>query len=74
MAKYTPAYKERVVREYQKGVRGKGFGALSKRFKISKSLIEDWWKKWVAGGRKIEAFEEEAGGDRRSLLTKQEKD
>ena len=37
MTKYSPAYKERVVREYQKGVRGRGFAALSKRFKVPKS-------------------------------------
>jgi transposase-like protein len=72
MTKYSKAFKERVVREYQKGVRGKGFATLSTRFKISKSVIEDWWKKWDAGGRTIDALEE-AGGDRRSILTEKEK-
>lgn len=74
MTKYSPAYKERVVREYQKGVRGRGFAALSKRFKIPKSVIEDWWKKWIQAGQTIEAFAEEVGGDRKSVLTEKEKE
>jgi len=74
MTKYSKAFKERVVREYQRGVRGKGFGALSTRFKISKLLIQKWWRKWNAGGRSVEAFEDEAGGDRKSILTQREKD
>jgi transposase-like protein len=74
MTKYPNAFKERVVREYKKGERGKGFAALSKRFKVPKSVIQDWWKQWVAGGRTIEAFEDRAGGDRRSLLTEREKE
>jgi transposase-like protein len=73
MTKYSKAFKERVVREHQQGVRGKGFAALATRFKVSKFLIENWWKKWNAGGRTIDAFEDEAGGDRRSLLTEKEK-
>jgi hypothetical protein len=53
----------KVCGAYQKGKRGKGFGALSKRFDVSKFLIETWYEKWVAGGRTPEAFEDEAGGD-----------
>ncbi len=71
MTKYSSAYKERVVREYQKGVRGRGFAALSKRFKIPKSVI-DWWKKWIQAGQTIEAFADEVGGDRKSVLGKRE--
>ena len=72
--KYSKAFKELVVSEYQPGVRGKGFAALATRFKISKSVIEDWWKLWNKGGRTMEAFESAAGGDRRSLLTEREKE
>lgn len=75
MIRYPPALKERVVREYEPGVRGKGFNALAKRFKVhSPSLIKKWWKKWEAGGRTLEAFEDQAGGDRRSVLTQREKE
>ena len=74
MTKYSPAFKEKVVREYEKGVRGKGFAALAKRFKVPKSVIEDWCKKWEAGGRTVDAFEDQAGGDRRSILTEREKE
>jgi hypothetical protein len=38
MPKYPNAFKERVVREYKKGVRGKGFAALSKRFIVPNQL------------------------------------
>jgi transposase-like protein len=74
MTKYSPAFKEKVVQEYQRGVRGKGFAALSIRFKVPKSVIEDWWKRWEAGGRTVDAFEDQAGGDRRSILTEREKE
>src|SRR4051794_13590026 len=73
MTKHSLAYKERVVREYQKGVRGRGLAALSKRFKIPKSVIEDWRKKWIQVGQTIEAFAEEVGGDRKSVLTEKKK-
>jgi transposase-like protein len=74
MAKYPKTFKERVVREYKKGVRGHGFDALSKRFLIQKMVIKKWWRKWNSAGRSIAAFEEEAGGDRRSILTEREKE
>ena len=74
MTKYSKAYKERVVREYQRGVRGKGFNALEKRFLIRKPLIKKWWRNWTAAGKSIEAFDPEAGGDRRSILTQREKE
>jgi transposase-like protein len=74
MTKYSKAFKAKVVREYKRGVRGKGFGALSTRFKISKQLIEKWWRKWNAGGQTMEAFESQAGGDRRSKLTERQKE
>ena len=73
MTKYSPAYKQRVVREYKKRVRGKGFRALGKRFLIPHSLIRKWWNKWEASGRTVDAFEDLAGGDRRSLLSEREK-
>ena len=73
MERYSKAFKHKVCAS-QKGKRGKGFGALSKRFDVSKFLIETWYEKWVAGGRIPEAFEDESGGDRRSILTQQEKE
>ena len=57
-----------------KGKRGKGFGALSKRFDVAKSVIETWHEKWVRGGRTPDAFEDEAGDDHRSILTSKEKE
>ena len=72
MERYPPTFKERVVREYQPRVRGKGFNALVKRFKLCKSLVETWWKNGMLEVR-LDAFAEEAGGDRRSALTEREK-
>jgi transposase-like protein len=74
MERYPATFKERVVQEYERGVRGKGFSALSKRFKVDKKLIREWHKKWEEGGRTIDAFADEAGGDRRSVLTQREKE
>ena len=74
MTKYSKAFKERVVREYQPGVRGKGFWSLATRFKISSLLIRRWRTQWEEGGRTAEAFESHAGGDRRSKLTQREKE
>src|SRR6185437_2360527 len=74
MVKYPKTFKERVVREYKAGVRGKGFEALSNRFKINKMLIKKWWRKWNAGGQSINAFEDEDRGHRRSELTDREKE
>ena len=76
MSKYSAAFKERVVREYQPGVRGQGFAALAKRFKVENlvlapKLVQSWWRKWNAGGRTLEALESGAG--RRSILTENEK-
>ena len=78
MSNYPAAFKERVVREYQPGVRGKGFQALEKKYKVgqsgpSKRLIKVWWKKWVAGGKTLAALESVPGGGRRSILTEKEK-
>jgi hypothetical protein len=74
MERYPKAFKHRVCGAYQKGKRDKGFGALSKRFGVAKSVIETWYEKWDLGGRTPEAFEDDAGGDRRSILTPKEKE
>jgi transposase len=74
MERYPKAFKHRVCGAYQKGKRGKGFGALSKRFGVAKSVIETWHEKWDLGGQTPEAFEDNAGGDRRSILTPKEKE
>lgn len=75
---YPATFKERVVKEYQPGVRGHGFKALAKRFKEGKSvpgpsekLIRSWWRKWDAGGRTLAALELPRG--RRSILSENEK-
>lgn len=41
---YTPRFKEKVVLEYQKGVRGRGYQALAARFKIDggHNLVKAW--------------------------------
>jgi hypothetical protein len=76
MSKYPATFKELVLREYQPGVRGHGFAALAKRFKVGKSgdgakLVRLWWKKWNAGGRTLAALEVVTG--RRSILSETEK-
>jgi len=76
MSKYPATFKERVVREYEPGVRGKGFAALAKKFRVGNSgpapvLIQKWWRKWDQGGRTLEALE--SVGGRRSILTENEK-
>jgi transposase len=45
-AVYTPEFKRKVVLEYAKGVRGKGYGALAARFKLDggKTLVKSWVK------------------------------
>jgi hypothetical protein len=73
-----PQLLKNVLLEYQPGVRGKGFGALAKRYKVGKSgpsakLIQLWWRKWNYGGRTLEALEPVAGAGRRSILTETEK-
>lgn len=64
--------KQQILQEYQPGVRGKGFKALAKRFKIKggHSTVQKWYKKW--DGSK-ESLKKESGGDRRSILTEKEK-
>jgi transposase len=74
MQKYPVSYKERVVREYEPGVRGKGFKALGNRYNLAPRLIKLWWKKWEDGGRTREALEQQHGGGRRSKLTDKEKE
>ena len=73
MVKYPKTFKERVVTEYSPRVRGKGFQALSKRFKIPKMVIKKWWRQWNAGGQSIDAFEDQERGHRKSILTEREK-
>jgi len=75
MPKYSAAFKEKVVREHQPGVRGKGFAALATRFKLKgANVIRKWWRKWHAGGRTVDALQEEVRGHRRSILTQREKE
>ena len=64
--------KQEILQEYQPGVRGKGFKALAKQYKIKSGhkTIRNWYQKW--DGTK-ESLEKESGGDRRSILSEKEK-
>jgi len=64
--------KQAILEEYQPWVRGKGFYALAKRHNINggPTTIRKWYKKW--DGTK-NSLEKESGGDRRSILTENEK-
>lgn len=48
MVKYTPAFKDEVLREYSPGVRGHSFRALARRFKIhgGMSVVQRWYSRW----------------------------
>jgi transposase len=48
MTKYTPAFKDEVLREYCPGMRGHSFRALARRFKIrgGKSVVQCWYSRW----------------------------
>ncbi len=75
MEKYSKVsldQKQRILEEYQPGVRGKGFKALAKRYSIKSGpkTISKWYQKW--DGTK-ESLEKESGGDRRSILSDKEK-
>ena len=75
MEKYSKVsldQKQRILEEYQPGVRGKGFKALAKRYSIESGpkAISKWYQKW--DGTK-ESLEKESGGDRRSILSDKEK-
>jgi transposase len=75
MQKFTEVsldQKQKILQEYQPGVRGKGFRALAKRYGIESghTTIRKWYKKW--DGSK-ESLKKESGGDRRSILTEKEK-
>jgi transposase len=70
---YTPEFKEKVVLEYEKGVRGKGYGALAVRFKIddSKALV----KRWVeAYDGTLSSLAKHHGGEAEPALQKSQRD
>jgi transposase-like protein len=40
---YSLKFKLDIIREYEAGVTGQGFTALSKKFGLSRSVIRGWW-------------------------------
>ena len=69
---YTPQEIQTILEEHEPGVRGKGLKALAKGHKIKggHNLIKYWLSKWDGT---VKSLENVSGGDRRSILTDQEK-
>jgi transposase len=69
---YSPDEKQKILQQYQPRVRGKGFKALARNYKIKggHKVLRKWYKKW--DGTK-NSLEKQSGGDRRSILTQKEK-
>ena len=70
--RYTAAFKHAFFLEYKPKIRGSGFKALAKRFKIpgGHTKISRWYAKW---NKTQESLETTKGGDTRSILTTKEK-
>lgn len=69
---YTPQFLHSILLEYKRGVRNFGFKALAKRFKIKggHQLLMYWYKRWDGTESSLAKH---SGGDRRSILTPEEK-
>jgi hypothetical protein len=69
---YTPQEMQTILEEYQPGVRGKRIKALTKRHNVKggHNLVKYWLSKC---GMVPKSLEKLSGGDRRSILTEQEK-
>ena len=65
---YTAAFKHDILLAYKPKIRGSGFKALAKRFKIPGGhiTISRWDAKW---NKTQESLETTKGGDTRSILT-----
>jgi hypothetical protein len=68
---YPPRFIHTILKQYKKGVRGSGFKALASRYiKGGHKLISAWYAKWDGT---IYSLTKQSGGDRRSILTPEEK-
>ena len=69
---YSPQEIQTILEEYEPGVRGKGIRALAKHHNIKGGhmLLNYWMSKWDGT---LKSLEKMSGGDRRSILTNQEK-
>jgi hypothetical protein len=69
---YTPQEIQSILEEHEPGVRGKGLKTLAKQHNIKggHNLIKYWLSKWDGTVKSLEGM---GGGDRRSILTDQEK-
>ena len=71
-SQYSPHLIQVILKEYKKGVRGQGFQALANKYNIKggAKLIKCWHEKWDGSENSLK---KRSGGDRRSILTPQEK-
>ena len=69
---YPPRFIHAILKQYKPGVRGSGFKALASRYNIKggHKLISSWYAKWDGT---ISSLTKQSGGDRRSILTPEEK-
>lgn len=69
MVKYTPAFKDRVLREYCVGNRDSSFRALARRFKIKggMSVIQRWYRRWK--GTPLSLGRKKGSGGKRVLTS-----
>jgi hypothetical protein len=69
---YPPRFIHTILKQYKMGVRGSGFKALASRYNIKggHKLISAWYAKWDGT---IYSLTKQSGGDRRSILTPEEK-
>ena len=71
-SQYPPHLIHTILQQYQKGVRGKGFRALAKKYEVKggHQLISFWYSKWDGTESSLKKH---SGGDTRSTLTEKEK-
>jgi hypothetical protein len=69
---YSPHLIQTILKDYKRGVKGHGFEALAKKYNVKggRKLIRIWYEKWDGTE---ESLEKHSGGDRRSILSPDEK-
>jgi transposase-like protein len=71
MVKYTPLFKDQVLREYCPGNRGQSFRFLARRFGIKggESVVRTWYHRWKGNPQSLER---KPGSGGRYVLTPKE--
>ena len=69
---YSPHLMQTILTKYRKGIKGCGFLALAKQYNIKggPTLLRYWYRKWDGTEASLT---KQSGGDRRSILTSEEK-